>query len=109
MKWAAAAETPQDPAVIYYEIERTDPGGGFHSVGINWRFDWTDEDGIEQTQPPSNIWCFAKDDIMPLEGQLYGYRVRACNLSGCSDYFEAVEYRAAPYAIDTFRPPTQGN
>lgn len=109
MEWGASLETQADPLVRYYEIERTEPGGGFSVVGATLRQDWIDEDSIFRTSPPPTTWCFAKDNPMPLEGLLYGYRVRACNLIGCSAYDLQVEYTAAPYAIDQFRPPVQGN
>jgi len=109
MKWDAAVEGSGFPIVRYYDIERTEPGGGFSIVGGTWRRDWIDEDGVDQTTPPANIWCFAKDNPMPLEGLLYGYRVRPCNLAGCGAYQGEIEYMAAPYAIDAFQPLVQGN
>lgn len=109
MTWNPSQETSSDPLVRYYDIERTEPGGGFSIVGGTWRQDWIDDDLGAMTTPPSTIWCFARDNPMPREGLLYGYRVRACNLAGCSAYDLSVEYVAAPYAIDSFRPPVQGN
>lgn len=95
--------------VDYYEIARTDPGGptwisGRITVGVDR------EDGT-RTMPPL-VYCPARhDELMPLEGQTYSYAVRACNnVTGCSPYSDPpIWYTAAPYAIDHFRPPTQGN
>lgn len=109
MMWDPLPEIPAGSAPRWYEIERTDPGGGFAIVGMTMRVDSIDEDGNPQTQPPANVWCFAKDSPMPFEGQLYGYRVRGGNLSGAGGWSLGIEYTAAPYAIDQFRPPIQGN
>jgi len=108
MEWDAPA--PTTPRVDWYDIERIDPDGHFAIVGGTWRWDWIDEDLAPQSDPPARVWCFARDAAMPREGRLYGYRVRACNITtGCSPYSGAVEYVAAPYAIDHFRPPAMGN
>ena len=106
--WDVEAPSPA-PMVRWYDIERTNSDGTFSVVGGTWRQDWIDEDGVNNTTPAANIWCPAKDNVMVREGQLYAYRVRACNLAGCSPYVESVEYVAAPYAIDNFRPPIMNN
>ena len=107
MEWDAPVESTTG-VVNWYDIERTNPDGSFGIVGGTWRTDWL-EDDFPMTLPPATHWCFARDSSMPVEGVLYGYRVRACNTVGCSSYDTVVEYRTAPYAIDSFRPPVQGN
>jgi len=108
MTWDAPVETyPKQNG--WFDIERTNPDGSFAIVGGTWRLDWLDEDGYPRSDPPATVWCFARDVPMPLEGRLYGYRVRTCNTHGCSPYDLTVEYVAAPYAIDHFRPPVVGN
>lgn len=109
--WNPSQETSSDPIVDWYDVERTNPDGSFGVVGGTWRENWIDPDtGNPYTAPPSTVWCFAKDSPIPSEGQLYAYRVRACSTAnGCSSYDLPVEYTAAPYAINQFRPPVQGN
>ena len=108
MTWDGVTQSlPNTPT--WYDVERTNPDGTFLVIGGTWALDWLDEDNVKYHLPPSTYWCFAKDSVMPQEGFLYGYRVRVCNLAGCSDYFERVEYMTAPYAINQFQPPVVGN
>ena len=91
-----------------YQVQRTDMDGTLH-YGWNMGLIWTDDDGVERWTPPRTIYCPAKDDaLMPVEGRLYKYAVKACNDAGCSAASASVSYVAAPYAY-TFRPPVKGN
>jgi len=108
MEWDGVDQSlPNAPT--WYDVERTNPDGSFVVVGGTWQENWVDEEGVSMSAPPKTVWCFAKDVPIPQEGQLYGYRVRACKAGACSQYFEQVEYMAAPYAINLFQPPVVGN
>jgi hypothetical protein len=111
MVWDPPVAEPGSARIDYYEVQRTNPSGSFSLVGGTSRFDWLDEEtGELHITDPVTVWCPAKDTPMPREGRLYGYMVRACNNErGCGGYSNGIEYRAAPYAVDQFRPPVVGN
>lgn len=106
--WGAVNESLQGRP-DWNDIERTNPDGSFGIVGSTWRVNWLDPEGVNTTDPPANVWCIGRDSTMPREGLLYTYRVRACNLIGCSGYSDPIDYVAAPYAVDAFQPPVLGN
>jgi hypothetical protein len=108
ISWDASDVTSGAPTVRWYNVQRTNPDGSTTLVGSNYRLDWLD-DGIEDTSGASTVWCPARDVPMVREGSLYGYEVQACNFAGCTVWSGGVEYTGAPYAIDSFRPPVQGN
>ena len=109
LQWDAALDSQSAALVRWYNVERTDPDGSVRLVGRIDRLEWLDEESVWRTEPPSAFWCAARDVPMVREGAPYGYRVQSCNFAGCSAWSEPVEYVGAPYAIDHFRPPVQGN
>jgi hypothetical protein len=102
-------DDPSVPEAVarWFNIWRRDPGGAQGIVGT--LSEEPNDDPDLPPNPPRRVWCFAKDSTMPREGQPYWYMVEACNSIGCADLSAAIEYVAAPYAINSFRPPVKGN
>lgn len=113
MDWdlVLADPTTGAPAADWYQVMRQDPGGLVRIVG-DTRFKdhpaYIDEDGSIVPERRITFWCFAWDEPMPAEGQLYLYRVGACAVGQaagqpailCSDWSSrSVDYRAAPYWV----------
>ena len=117
MTWDPVLEDPAagTPGAQWYEIGRVQPGGtDIHVVGSTELMNDYEEEPINRP----TIWCFAWDEAIPLEGQLYLYRVRACVMdlvngiavSNCGDWSSrSIDYVAAPYVTTQFQPPIQGN
>lgn len=85
-----------DPAAgaLRYEVTReTLSTHAVYKVGTIYAR--LDEEG--NLQLPA-VWCFGNDSSFPREGTLYRYQVRACNLTVCSSWNNAVQYRGAPFA-----------
>jgi hypothetical protein len=93
MKWDPT------PNAARYDIIRTDPGGMEWVVGTSSIYGGYTEDGVTTPPDPQELWCFAKDASLPREGQLYLYKVRACNVNGCGPASNQVTYVAAPYLV----------
>lgn len=91
---------------ISYTIQRTDESGTLHTMVL---LEWIDQ--INDTLVrPATVYCPAKmDDAMPRESKRYIYRVFACNGGGCGPWSTPITYVAAPYAINSFRPPRLDN
>jgi hypothetical protein len=96
--------------VTRYDIFRSGGGSGSLTyVGKVQETVVTDPYGVVSRYNPPPIWCFARDSVMPLQGLLYTYRVSACNATDCTSPSVTITYVAAPYAINSFRPPVKGN
>ena len=88
---------PVGPEISRVEVERVDEFGGL-LVFAKYEQTWLDEDGNFARTDPTTLWCPIKHDFTELvEGELYQYRIRECNIFGCSDWSEPHHYRAAPY------------
>jgi len=88
------------PNADRYDVIRTDPGGAEWIVGTSAiHGGYTADDGTVWPPDPQELWCFAKDASLPVEGQLYLYKVRACNVYGCGPASVQVPYMAAPYWV----------
>lgn len=97
------------PWALRYQVRRRSPSGTYWTVTVKGR-PYENEDGTTVVYPPPTIYCPAKhDEDMPVEGTTYAYQVAWCDAQKCSPWTYDLAYTAAPYAVDTFRPPVKGN
>ena len=89
MTWDAVPD-----AVRYEVVRETISTGATYKVGSVYKR-FIDEEG---TMELPKTWCMARDSSFPREGVLYRYQVRACSLTACGAWSDAVHYRGAPYA-----------
>ena len=97
----------ETPNAGRYEILRHNPEGTTQNVGTSSVYGgFVDDDGNAIPIDPQELWCFAKDNTLPVEGLLYSYEVRACSAAwtpACGPWSgnlsQSMLYRAAPYRV----------
>ena len=103
-RWDPVGSVATRDAATWYEVLRRNPDGTSQNVGRTAIYGgYTDDDGTVIPADPQELWCFAKDPTIPVEGLTYTYARRACNPIGCAAWSDqmgvTITYVAAPYRV----------